>query len=375
MLGGGRSDRLFRDEAEARAWIAGLADEWLGSGKVQVKAGDMALGTWLRIWLHELGITAKRGSSGAGRSPKTLHEYRKKVELYIMPRLGFVRLTELTPDHIIDLRRWMSGALVLDDIKMDSEPQGPPQPHVSARTINATHTILAAALQVAVEQRRLTWNPAKAVRHLAVERESVGVALSLADWQRAMDLALDRLDRGGIMVLLAGGMGMRRGETLGVKWLNVYLDGNTPWLECGESIQQVTGQGVITTPGKNAWSRRQIAIPAFVADALRKLHDPTRYGYVVTPDGLHDPGRVESAAWHPIRAEIGWPHLRLHDLRHTLITHLEQEYDLNEVAIKQMIGHAPTGVTQRIYTHINQTGVIPSSIVVADRINQLYHRR
>ena len=372
-IAGERHDRMFADEESARRWLDELRRQTRAKGAPS--PGSVTVGQWFELWLKEIKITAKRGSSGQGRALKTLDEYEKKVRRYIMPTLGEIKLRELKPEHIIEWRHELTNPFKLVAVLSEDDLDQLIKP-ISNRTINTTHIILGAGLQMAVDQQIIGWNPAKAVRHLKIEKQSTGVALPLEKWQRAVNLALDRLDQGGMLVLLAGAMGMRLGEALAVKWTSVYETGEVPYLECGDSLQRVGRHGIITTPGKNKWSRRVLPIPPFLVPAFQQMRQPGRHGYVVE-DPPRDPGRVEDAAWHPIREELGAPTLRLHDLRHTLITHLETQPDLNELAIKMFVGHAPTGVTPRIYTHVEHSlrdaPYLENVLAVTARIERLYY--
>ena len=348
QLGGRRHNRLFTDEDSARSWLKVLIQEWQQSGIMSGRPGELTVGQWLKHWLTEMGTTAKRGSSGQPRSPKTIWEYEKKVNSYLLPTIGAVPLEKLTVDLIYEWRQTMV------DHKL------------SPRTINTTQTILAASLNMAIEQRRLTWNPAKAIRHLSVGKVSPGIALPVDRWQEAVQKAIDD---GAMIVLLAALLGLRRGEAAAVRWADVDFRSSVPSIVVGDSVQWVTGKGLIRTPGKNVWSRRRITLPRVMQEVLRQRY---RTGeQYICGDSVRDPGRLEAKSWYPIRDYIMWPHARLHDLRHTLITLLEMQADLNETAIKQYIGHAPGGVAQRVYTH-PAAGLLPNSTVVAERIDRLY---
>lgn len=358
QVGGLRHNRLFPSRAEGQAFISSVVEAWEAK-QGQARTRAQTVGSLLETWLNEVATGAKRGSHLL-RSDRTMIEYRKKVQTYLQPAFGSTPISELSPDQV---REWRTELLA------GSANRRP----LSSRTINTAQAILAAAVQLAVDQRQLPWNPVRAVKRLGVPRKSPGVALTLELWASAITRAVECLDNGGMLVLLAAGMGMRRGEALAVEWLDVHLTDPVPWLECGRSLQQVTGKGLVVTEGKNPWSHRSIAIPPFMVEILKAEQDFLLKQWVCG-DRVRDPARVEQLGWYRIREAMFCPEARLHDLRHTLITHLEFQTDLSETAIKMYVGHAPTGVTQTVYTH-RAPGLLPNTVAVANRIDELYRQQ
>jgi integrase len=175
-----------------------------------------------------------------------------------------------------------------------------------------------------------------------------------------------------MLVLLAGAMGLRRGEALALKWEDIHVPGYpVPWLKCGETLQQVTDQGLVILPGKSRWSQRNIAIPKFLADAISDSGSRSYAYKYVCGDVVRDPAAAERQTWYQMRKRLNLDQVRLHDLRHTLVTLLEHQEDLNEFSIRQYIGHSPVGLTQRVYTHMPD-GLAPTSVAVAERINKAF---
>ena len=286
----------------------------------------------------------KKGSE-APRSPKTTIGYAKKLQLYVMPTLGLLRLDQLEPDHILRLHGWMAAGRVDGEGIILGKGKG-----VKPRTIRATHLVLRAALNDAKLWNLIRWNPAKAVDPPAIPQASKYQPKLLSpDQWRAAIVAADRV-WGGAMPVLAAMMGLRRGEISALRWSDIYLDGDYPWLWVSGSLQSVKGEGLVRLPPKNETSNRQIAIPAVAAAFLRAIRRDS--GFVITNNDK-DPVEPSSAyrrSWVVLRERIGLPATaRLHDLRHFVATHQHLKEVLPLALQSAYFGHAVTGTTLSIY--------------------------
>jgi hypothetical protein len=76
--------------------------------------------------------------------PKTLISYRDHIERIWLPRIGYLRLRKLNPAHIEAVLRDMSGS-------------------VSPASVRRIHATLRSALNTAVRQRVISYNPASVV--------------------------------------------------------------------------------------------------------------------------------------------------------------------------------------------------------------------
>jgi len=136
-----------------------------------------------------------------------------------------------------------------------------------------------------------------------------------------------------VLYVLALFLGLRRGELLGLRWVDVDLDGEK--LEVVQALQRVGGKLRFVKP-KTEDSERTVPLPQFCVAALREhkkrqfaersdawpdwddhgLDFPSRRGTPMEPDNLR-------RSWSTIRDEAGLGETRLHDLRHTCVTLLQ----------------------------------------------------
>lgn len=359
LLGGKRLEKRVANRKAGLDWIGRQLDEWEATGSAPMGEAT-TLEVWLRAWLDELSITGKN-KGGAPRSANTVNEYKKKAESYIIPALGRRKLKAITPD---DIKVWQTAMLLGKvpggDLKLGGENG------LSSRTIRSTQVILKAALDTAVRRHVLSWNPVLAVDPVALRVAYKAIEISTEQWRQIVNLALANLDAMGSYVLLGAMLGLRRGEILGIKWESVHLDGPYPWVKVGESVQRVGKQGLLVLPGKNEYSRRELALPPTVANALSEIKRTN--GWVVTGDQLREPADISRRAWDPIRNELGLPQLRLHELRHHLVTEMGRNPKLTDPIRKSWFGHTPEDVHTRVYFERRRD----DTRLVAAEIEELY---
>ena len=107
---------------------------------------------------------------------------------------------------------------------------------------------------------------------------------------------------------------------------------------------------------KTETSRRTIAVPGFVAEALRLELAEERPRHVdgllfTTPKGTPIDARNVSRRWVDYRADAGLPAIRMHDLRHTAASlMLGQGATLHDVM--KTLGHANIAETANTYGHL-----------------------
>ena len=67
---------------------------------------------------------------------------------------------------------------------------------------------------------------------------------------------------------MALSLGLRQGEALGLRWVDVDLDGRT--LTVGAALQRIPGRGLVLVEPKTKTSRRKVPLPPVCVAALRE---------------------------------------------------------------------------------------------------------
>ncbi len=298
--------------------------------------------TYLAEWLE------KRGQDNL--SPKTLETWGDLARAYIHPRIGKVVLEKLTPKQVDDL---YNGLLLNGRVRGDGG--------LSRRSVLHVHRLLSEALKHAVKVELIPRNPCdgmapKGVRHK--EREAVE-EFDAEALGKLLEATKDTWLY--VPIVLATGMGMRRGECLGLIWENV--DFKSGAIHTRISVQQLRGKGTFEKRPKGERTRTA-AMPGFVAGALRKHKSAQAAhrlqvgeawedrGFVVT-DGFGNP-RSPGSLTHAFRDVIereGLPKITFHDLRHVNATLLLLK-GVDVKIVSERLGHSTSAITRDLYQHV-----------------------
>ncbi len=168
------------------------------AGRV-VRAGrGWTVATWLTHWVETIAAPAVRDNTLAG--------YRVAVNKHLIPGLGAHRLDRLQAEHLERLYQKM--------ISTGSAPA----------TAHQVHRTLRAALNEAERRGHLARNPALLAKAPRLTDEEIE-PYTVREIQRLMAAARDRRNSARWAIALA--LGLRQGETLGLKWADVDLDAGT----------------------------------------------------------------------------------------------------------------------------------------------------
>ncbi len=151
-----------------------------------------------------------------------------------------------------------------------------------------------------------------------------------------------------LLVATAAYTGLRFGELCGLQVDSIDPLGRR--LRVSQSLRDVDGH-LSLGPPKTSASRRSVALPAGLAEALGE-HIAGRTGFVFTgPEG----GPIRRSnfrrrVWLPATSEAGLPGVRFHDLRHTHVAMLIAEGEHPKL-IQTRLGHASIRTTLDLHGH------------------------
>src|SRR5262249_8954793 len=244
--------------------------------------------------------------------PNTYRSYERLVRGHIAPALGKHSLERLSPKHVQTFLNQKAAA------------------GLSPRTVHHLHAVTRNALGRAHKWQLVPRNVAELVDAPTVESGEIE-AMS-AERAKAILQAFkgNRLEG---LVTLTLALGLRQGEALGLRWVDVDLDARA--LSVRHQVQR-TADGWSFVPLKTKRSRRTLPLPSFVVDALgahrtRQLEDRLGAGARRQDFNLVFPTRVGTpfdgvTVTHRFQARLaaaGLPHMRFHDLRHGAATLLK----------------------------------------------------
>lgn len=305
-------------------------------------ADKMTVGEWLTAWL------ARHDAEGH-ISPRTHDRYRGILERHLVPGLGRLRLQQLRPDHLADLKaRWLSG-------------DGDGQPLAGA-TIHKHFVVLRQALADAVTAGVILRNPADAVSAPSVKAATERRALT--EDEIADLLAASRGSRYDAPIRFTLAAGVRQGELLAVRWEDVDFDAGSVAIR--RTLSYVGGETMFRTP-KTANSRRTIEISGptvqlLRAHRIRQAEHRLQLGALWQENGLVFPSLIGTPwlarpfyrgyrgvlARSEIRdvATVNW-----HTLRHTAASQWLR-HGADVFSVSRRLGHASAAFTMDVYAHL-----------------------
>jgi integrase len=280
----------------------------------------------------------------------TYERYKRIVEKRIAPRLGGLRLVELT-------------ALQIEDFYAELKKAS-----VGAASRQQAGMVLSTALRRAVRLRLIPANPAGEVARPRVDEREMTI---LTDDQVKVFLAAARRSRYYALFALAVATGMRQGELLALQWQDVDFEHNTVTVR--HTVLRVKGRHIIKDP-KTRGSRRTITVPAFAMNALhehRKKMVARGYAdrtvFCSLQGGIMSAQNLRKRTFKPILVRAGLPDMRFHDLRHTHASTLLSK-GKSIKAVSRRLGHSTVTTTLEVYAH-----VLPGDdLALADAVQVLY---
>ena len=304
-----------------------------------VMPGKVLLGDFLETWIK---IHAKH------LKPVTVHKYTQLIRLYLIPKLGTIKIQELRP---VQIETFYADML--------NNP-GVSGKVLSSRTAEHCGAILKIALKYAVEvEGTLSFNPATRVRL------PKGIAKTLSPWtiqELNQFLEIVGTHRLAFYFRLSAFTGARRGEILALKWSD--FDGRAITISKsrinvgGATIEQNSTKGGVNGQRRvlldtetielfNAHRRRQVEERL----AMGEVWQDTGYVFVQENGLPLDPG-TPSHLFNQIQKQSNFRHTRLHDLRHLHATELLRLGEPLHV-VADRLGHRDAMVTATIYAHVS----------------------
>jgi integrase len=281
-------------------------------------------------------------SESLGRSPTTIREHRRTIEITLRPELGRIKLAKLT-------------AADLDRLYAKLTARG-----LKATSVRRIHAVIGAALRQAERWDLVDRNVAHRATPPPVHAAEV-VAPTPDEVQRIIEVAESIEPALAGLLLLAALTGARRGELCALRWTDVDWQGGT--LCIARSVYEVAGGGWAEKSTKThavrrigldelglEILRRHRAAVDSLADELGVTLEPDAFMFSRSPAGL-EPTRPDVLSKFTKRvADKAGVSTHLHALRHFSATQgIAAGYDA--VTVGARLGHADPSITLRVYSH------------------------
>jgi integrase len=263
------------------------------------------------------------------------------VKNHLVPTLGHIKLRNLKPEHIEVLYAKM--------LKEEYQPS----------TIELVHRVLSNALNHAVRRGLLARNVCAVVSKPRVPEQDRNI-LTIEQARKLMEVAKGhRLEA---LLLVAVITGLRGGELGALKWQDINFDGR--YLLVRHTVHRLPKVGFVEDEPKTKSSRRKIALPQLVLDALKqhKINQDTmkqKAGSkwknldLVFPNtvGNYQEVNYRNKMFLRFLKEAELPPMRFHDLRHSAATILLSQ-GVNAKIVQEILGHSNIKTTLGVYGHV-----------------------
>lgn len=297
---------------------------------------------YLGQWLTEKGREVK---------PQTAEDYRYQLEKYVIPLIGKLELSKLTPLKV----QGMCGKLA---------------DGISPQRANKCRRVLSGALSQAVRWQLIPRNPCDAVKPLKVTQKEMKL-WTPDEAARFLDSA--RSHRLFALFYLAMSTGLRRGELLGLRWQDV----GESCLYVKQSVIEQRGRIMITTP-KTEKGARRVALSPDVNEVMNQHRERQEAERQLLGTAWPDIGLVFvsevgtllhprnfTRTWHTLQTNAGVRKVKLHDLRH-LHASMAIRSGVDPKVLADRLGHAKASFTLDVYTHLFEEQRANSAVSLLD---------
>ena len=287
----------------------------------------ITLREWMMHWMENEMLGSVKASS--------YQTYLTQINKHILPELGGLYLTQLTPALAYEFTENMYVA------------------GLSAGTVKGVFRLLSAALQFALDEGVIRKNPCRKLKIRQGEQMEQRV-LSRSE-QEKVRLAAD--ERGDLPVLLSLYTGMRLGEVSALKWSDIDWEKKT--ITVRRTAQRVAqgrnerGRKTLLLLGspKSRRSHRVLPVPDFLLAKLEEMQKSSVACDFVFGMSTHaaEP-RTLQRCFSRLMAAIGLKDVHFHTLRHSFATRL-LELGVDIQTVSALLGHGSARTTLDFYGH------------------------
>ncbi len=332
----GKTQKEVREKMQAAA-VSVNEGQFFEPSKMTVKE-------WFETWMKEYSGDKKYC---------TIDQYNSFGKNHILPELGAVKLSALSPVHIQKLYN-----------KLGSEISGKTGKPLSAKSIRNIHGILSKCLNVAVDQGLIKSNPCDRVTVPKVVKAQIE---PLTEEEQKAFLKAIQSHRYNVLFTTMLFTGMRISEAIGLTW--DCVDAQKGTLKVYRQLQKRLKKdgGYTFAPLKNS-KTRIVQLSPYIIDLLQKHKIKQQQQRLAAGElwkGFDNLEEQETAfvfcddlgqhlKQDTVRTDFKelCPDSRVHDLRHTFAVNSLQAGD-DFKTVSESLGHATAAFTLDVYGHVS----------------------
>ena len=317
--------KTFTRQSEAEDWVAD-----------QRRARDLGENTYAtnpKMTVAEFLVGWANAQYGPDQE-STQRSYLSVIKNHIAPAIGKIKAAELNTKTVEGLFR-------------DMHANG-----FGAGTIRITRAALSAAYNDAVRLGDLVRNP---VRNTKMPNVSAKVTkpLSRTDWEKIY-LEAVKNPRMHARIEVAGMLGLRPGEALGLKWSDLNIDECTLLIE--RQVQRAKGKGLVLKSVKQKTARTlkisQETVQILITHKRHQFLNKAKWAEdndLIFPNTVGKLGDEKSdrLAFKNLLSAAGVPDCQLYQLRKTAFTNMASQTDLK--TLMDFSGHTQVSTVMQSY--------------------------
>lgn len=283
--------------------------------------------------------------------------YRMFLDRHILPVLGDMLMTEVTP-------------AMISKLLVDFQRRG--YAHASAVKL---YNIINGVFEMAFLDDSIPMNPMLKVKRPAPRKgetvkEEGDKALTVQELSRVLSCVQQEPLKWQTYINLAADSGARRGELCGLQWQDVDWSKGT--ITIRRNLQYTSTAGVYETSPKNGKTRTVDIGEETLALMLRLRREQAGEHlskWVFTKDGTADPMHPQSPTryFKKFGDKYGIDDFHPHKLRHSSAS-IAITSGADVVSVSERLGHSDTAVTLRMYAHANEESIRRAGQTVRDAL-------
>lgn len=266
------------------------------------------------------------------KRPGSVRNDRSMLDKYILPKLGELKVIEVTNQHVLRLHNQMRDT-----------------PYQANRTL----ALMSKMFELSVRWGLRSDNPVRGIEKYAEEKRDRWLSDDeLKRLLEALSNHPNQIAANAIRFQLL--TGARIGEVLTAKWEDIDLD-----------------RGVWTKPSHHTKQKRREHLPLSSAAVtllsdMRAVHAP-QSSWLFPGRDLEQPYKDLKKFWRSVTKSAGLANYRIHDNRHTHASHLVSS-GLSLPVVGKLLGHTNPSTTQR-YAHLADDPLRQAADVMGKKIS------